>query len=449
MERWYLPITCYPRGRVEKYTERIINDLSIYIRSNQLNNLVPVIFLERNPGHEFFLFMGIESEQKPEIPEVLVPIVRRIGNPLPGVSLDFDEIKPMVNHRPVTPLDYARRIKYREPQTILQDDPFDFFEGVPSPQEISSNEESTLIEDYNRLLYWLSAAGSGTWPTFKNVCQTLGLDTNGFESRRILRRLRLLGHLEVSRDGSHWATCPPCLVSIKTGQPQEYFLAGQRSRQLLEEIKGIKGVALQFVGQPRDRAPVSVRLQVDSENTLDEVMKEVGHHIPFTNAEDTSHKLAEILPDLEGWREQLTPVGQFLPSRYEVERFMHNTFTPCDSLEESGMYRLRPRDSSNHVSHTLYYHQESHRWLQGDWYGLRFLASRQENAECKAFYHHRSRHLAVPISQRWPDLYERTLVLCSGRLADQQNDWLFFEAVPREIAQTLANKLTVTYEEVD
>src|SRR6266487_956346 len=148
MERWYLPIICRPRGRFEKYTERIINDLSIYIRTNQLNNLVPVIFFEKNPEHEFLLFMGIESEQKPEIPEVLVPIVRRIGNPLLGASLDFDEIKSMVSRRPVTPLDYARRIKYREQQTSPQDDPFDFFEGVSSPHEISPDGQMALLEDY-------------------------------------------------------------------------------------------------------------------------------------------------------------------------------------------------------------------------------------------------------------------------------------------------------------
>lgn len=447
MERWYLPIRCHPIGRGEKHAERLIDKISNYIRVNRLYNMVPVIHIEKKPRGEFFLFMGIESEQDFHIPTVLVPLVKQIGNPLPG-SVDYDQIAGMVSG-PVIPRDYARRIIYREQPVSPQDDPFDFFEEVSSPHEISPDEQVALLEDYSRLLYWLSAAGSGTWPTFKNVCRTLGLDITGFESRRILRRLRLLGHLEVSRDGTHWAACPPSLVPIKTERVQEYFLAGQRSRQLLEEIKGVKGVALQFVGQPGNRAPVSVRLQVETGNALDKIMEGVGHHIPLVNAEDASQKLAEILPDLEGWREQLTPIGRFLPSLYEVERFVHGSFVPCDSMEESGMYRLSPRDSSSQVSHTLYFHQESHQWLQGDWYSLRFLALRQANVECRAFYHHRSRHLAVPVSQRWPDLYERALVLCSGRLADQQNEWLFFEEVPREVAQKLADKLTVDYEEVN
>ncbi len=448
MERWYLPICCHPKGRGEKHAERFIDKVSNYIRINHLYNMVPVIHIEKKPRGEFFLFMGIESEQDSHIPTVLVPLVKQIGNPLPD-SVDYDEIANMVSG-PVVPHDYARRITYWEQPVSPQDDPFDFLEEATSSlQEISPDEQGALLENYSRLLCWLSAAGSGTWPTFKNACQILGLDTNGFESRHILRRLRLLGHLEVSRDGSHWAACPPCLVSIQTKQPQEYFLTGRRSRQLLEEIKGLRGVALQFVKQPGNRAPVSVRLRVDSGYTLDEVMGGAGLHILLANAEDASQKLAEILPDLEGWREQLTSVGRFLPSLYKLERFVHGSFVLRDTPEESGMYRLRSHDGSSEFSHTLYFHRESRQWLQGDWYGLRFLALRQANVECRAVYHHRSRHLAIPASQRWPDLYERALVLCSGCLAEQRNEWLFFKEIPQRVAQELADKLTVAYEEVN
>lgn len=445
MERWYLPINCHSRGRVEKYTERIINELSRYIRTNQLNNLVPVIFLEEKPQRDFYLFMGIESEHKPEIPEILKLFVPLIGRPLIE-PLDFDQIKSMVSG-PVTPLDYARRIKYREQLTTPQDDPFDFYEEDFSRREASTGEELALSENYNQLLYWLSMVGNGTWQTFKTACKSLGLDPTGTESRRILRRLRLLGHLEVSRDGTHWAACPSCLIAIEAESQQEHILSGQQSVQLLKEIENIKGVTLQTIKQPEAQAPASIRLQTDSESDLDKLIAKVGSHFAINYADKVAYKLAEILPSLAEWKGTLTHVGRFLPALYEIERFSKGSFE--HSFQgESGMYRLHPRDRNNQVSRTLFYNQGSDQWLQGDWYGLRFLALREENTECKAVYHIKARRLALPVSQRWPDLYERALVLCSGQLADQQNGWLFFDEVPREIALKLTHKLTVSYEEV-
>jgi hypothetical protein len=447
MERWYLPINCHSRGRVDNYTKKIIEQISGYIHRQQLYNMVPVIFIEEKPQRDFFLFIAIESEQKPKIPDILSPLIKHVGNPLPGVSVDYDEIKPMVSNRPVTPHDYARRLKYREALVSPKDDPFDFLEEAPSPQDVSSDEQ-VMPKNYDKLLYWLSAAGTGTWQTFKNACKVLGLDASGLEARRILRRLRLLGHIEVSRDGTHWAICPPCLVSIKTEPQQECILAGQRCAQLLNEIEKIEGVNLKFIKQPNEEAPTLVYVQIDSEDILYKLVDEVEHYFPINYAGNAIYKLAEILPSLEVWRDSLTPVGRFFPALYEIERFSNGTFALCSFQGETGMYRLHPRDRNSQVSRTLFYQQDSDQWLQGDWYGLRFLALRAENTECKAIYHTDIRCLALPASQRWPDLYERALVLCSGKLADQRNEWLYFSEVPREIAHKLAHKLTATYEEI-
>ncbi len=448
MERWYLPIRCHPKGRGDKHVERLVTHISQYIRLHQLYSLIPVIHVEKKPRGEFFLFIGIDSEQKNQIPVTLVPLAKLIGNPLSGTSaVEYHDIARMVSG-PVTPYDYARRINYREQQTLPQDDPFDFFEEMPSQYEASSDEQITLSEDYNKLLYWLSAVGSGTWQIFKNVCKALDLDKTGNESRRILRRLRLLGHIEVSRDGTHWTICPPCLISTGIEPQQEYILAGQRSMQLLEEIEQIEDIKLKFTKQSKAQAPTSIHIQINAASNPDKLMREVGLHFPINYVGNVAQKLAEILPSLEEWRDSLTPVGRFLPALYEVERFSNGTFAHSESYKETGMYRLHPRDRNSQMSRTLFYHQSSDQWLQGDWYGLRFLALREEHTECKAIYDVKTRCLALPVSQRWPDLYERTLVLCSGRLANQRNEWLFFYEVPREIALKLAHQLTVTYEEV-
>src|SRR5437879_10932266 len=107
------------------------------------------------------------------------------------------------------------------------------------------------------------------------------------------------------------------------------------------------------------------------------------------------------------------------------------------------MYRLMQQDGNDQVYQTLFYHQYSDRWVQGDWYGLRFLALQQADVTCRAVYHFNSQRLAIPTSQRWPEIYERALVLGSGRLPELKNDWLFFENISREVAQQLSTKLTV------
>jgi hypothetical protein len=207
-------------------------------------------------------------------------------------------------------------------------------------------------------------------------------------------------------------------------------------------------IDLEYTEQSDGRAPTTVHLQLASENTLQSLTEEIGSHYSLIHAGNAAHNLTEILPNLDGWRDHLTPVGRILLSFYEVERFDSGTFIRCDFLGESGMYRLRHRDSNDQVSKTLFYYQSGDQWLQGDWYGLRFLALQQAKVECKVLYHLGSRRLALPSSQRWPELYERALVLCSGQLAEQRSEWLFFNNIPREIAQKLATKLTVAYEEV-
>ena len=131
-----------------------------------------------------------------------------------------------------------------------------------------------------------------------------------------------------------------------------------------------------------------------------------------------------------------------------VEQFVNGLFVPCVFQGKSGMYRLIQRDGNDQAYQTLFYHQNSDRWVQGDWYGLHFLALQQVDVTCRAVYHPSSHHLAIPVSQRWPELYERALVLGSGQLPEVKNDWLFFENISRDVAQQLSTKLTVAYEEI-
>ncbi len=55
--------------------------------------------------------------------------------------------------------------------------------------------------------------------------------------------------------------------------------------------------------------------------------------------------------------------------------------------------------------------------------------------------------LAVLLSWRWPELYERTLVLASGRLPDRSGGWLRFDDIDPRLLETLAKKLRLRVED--
>jgi hypothetical protein len=141
-------------------------------------------------------------------------------------------------------------------------------------------------------------------------------------------------------------------------------------------------------------------------------------------------------------------VGKFAIALYDVEMFVDGSFIPGTFQGESGMYRLLLREANDRVNQTLFYHQGSNKWVQGDWYGLCFLALRQAGGTCRAVYHSATQRLALPTSQRWPEIYERALVLSSGQLPEENNNWLFFDNISRDLALQLTAKLAVVYEEI-
>jgi len=55
--------------------------------------------------------------------------------------------------------------------------------------------------------------------------------------------------------------------------------------------------------------------------------------------------------------------------------------------------------------------------------------------------------LAAPADWRWPEVYERALVLASGRLPLRKNGWLMYEHVGAELVDELCNKLRLIDEE--
>ncbi|MEO1373223.1 MAG: hypothetical protein AAFW70_02620 [Cyanobacteria bacterium J06635_10] len=435
--RWYLgyKYKVKPKDLIEKVTRRI--------QEHNLSQHIPLLRLEKGATSRkpFYFFLAIESTKKGEIPTEVdnsnllklpfFKIPAAPGNP----SFTFEEIKPMVGAAHDV-YDYIKLIPYEPLQEFTYDNPFDFIES--STINHSSPDIEALSHRYEELLYWLSALGCGRWESFKKACEAMNLE----EPKRILRRLKLLGHIESSSDGSRWSIAPTALVKVDSQSDfQEFILCGQRNINLLEKFK--QQAIVNFINQPRGNAPPCVRIRIDNYNTILDLVAQVNSNFSITNAHEVSLQLANILPNVVTWKQSLRHLQGIVPSLYEWEYFNGNNFVSCLLPKETGMYRMCNKEISTRPLYTLFYDQESDKWLQGDWYGLRFLALQHGGQQCIVRYDIETKCLAIPVSQRLPEIYERALVLASGRLPIYKESWLIYENIRLELLQKIGDKINL------
>ena len=442
--RWYKGFSY--RGNPKQLVDQIYKQVQQY----NLSQFVPILRLEKQakPNKPFYFFLAIESPQVGEIPTEIScsSLLQLPFFKFPAVkdstSFTYEQIKPMVGVAHDV-YDYTNPIPYQPVREIGYDNPFDLIALLPTNQSVSDIE--AFSHRYNQLIYWLSVLGSGTWESFKKACDALKLE----EPKRILRRLRLLGHIESSLDGLRWSTAPTALVKIRSQSKfPEVLLCGQRSENLLEQLK--RYATVQFSNQSRGDAPPCVRLKLASIEELFHMIEQVKSQLGMTIAytEDASLQLAKVLPDLTTWKQGLRSLQGIVLSLYKWKCFDGNNFVSCISPRETGMYQMWGEEEGNRPRYTLFYDQESDSWRQGDWYGLRFLALQHNGQECIVRYDITTERLAIPIGKRWPEIYERALVLASGQLPTYQDSWLLYDNVGREVVRQLSDKLNVKCEEV-
>lgn len=231
--RWYQGYKCRNKPR------ELIETISRMVQEKDLSGFVPLLRIEKNArgGKSYYFFLAIESEEIGDIPKSVndshlldlsffkIPAVP--GNS----SFSYEQIKSMVGviHQVK---DYTNPIPYQIERQVQDKDPFDV--SVSIFTEVSTLELELSSKRYQQLLYWLSAVRSGTWELFKKACQTLELE----KPQHILRKLKLLGHIETSSNGKHWAIAPTALVQVNSRSGnQEYIFCGQQNGDLLSKLE--------------------------------------------------------------------------------------------------------------------------------------------------------------------------------------------------------------------
>jgi hypothetical protein len=426
--------------RVHSTPDAIVGRLTDFVTTNGLRERIPYFCLEkfvRKRGqHEFFVFLSIAGEEPDQIPQEIREGLSYVGiNHLYVDSpLTYDQIKPIASlEASLESVSYARRIDYSPPEVIRPDNPFDLV--------TASEPDETPREAYNRLLYWMSATGKGTWQAFREACGALKLSTYT-EARIIFRRLRLLGHVEHLDNGSHWAICPSSLVRVSDERYLRYFLAGAQVPVLVNEILAFDGIEVENWGNRggSDSVFITFNSLFDVQRVVSTLQQTYNH---FRDVGTASARLADALPDLNGWyHEVLSPIG-VASDRYWLTQWNGEDFeTSVAQATSAGMYRLKSLDDKTpELCYYYYFDPERHQWFQGDWYGLRFLANWRLGIQAQLNYDPTLEQLFVPDDNHLPDLYERALVLASGKLPSAVYSGLVYDNVTVSLAETICSKL--------
>ncbi len=422
-ERWYLGFSS--KGNPENF----LNEITQYIYREELTDYVPLVRVERQSrrlGGEFYFFVAIVSNKAGEVPAPVAQKILVLPKFKKQIKKVFclEDIRRMVGKSEYATKSYGQTIKYQS--THKTEYPkAEILETRSSDWNKTFSAEAQIT--FNRFLIWLSTQQQGSWYQFCKTCQIMEIEY----PNRILQYLRLLGHLETSSDWKRWSIAPPMACQKR----DHYLIYGQRIPAWLERVK-LANVQIQELPQPEGNAPSCIRLLT----TDPDIVRQIGW-IPIS---DCTSQLTELLPVLSEWKEQLTSLAGIVSSLKKWKRFDGRDFVDCGIPHETGFYEMYMEDGKKIRS--LWYEHESEKWLQGDWYGLRFMGLHELGGILIASYDPSNEILRIPISQRWPEPYERALVLSSGLLPTRSQDWLFYGDVSGTSAQQLCEKLNVRLE---
>jgi hypothetical protein len=449
--RYYLGF-CY-KGDAQKLIEVISQQINEY----DLSKLIPLLRVEKkdrqNKRGEFYFFLAIDKVDNPQFEKkyqdfkdkiLVLPYFHRQA--VKGLSqFTYEQIKPMVGNNHYLE-DYTNPIPYQKNQEKdIESNPFTF-DFTPAYLLDESEEKK-----YQHLLYWLSSIGNCSWQLFKQTCELLNLKN----AQRIIRRLKLLGHIETSDDGKQCFINPPFLVKILSNSGQEKFiLCGQRNQKLISILTNYGEII--YSSQPLKNAPHTIEVKFNQSLDVKNIIQEIKtkYNLIIYSSNLTICQL-ENLPNFEQWWENLPTLQGIVPSLYDWKYLVNNDFIDCLNPDQTGMYQMFKSRGENQESTirkpiaTLFYDQDNQCFKQGDWYGLRFLTLKKNNEHILWKYDVHKRRLAIPYSQRLPELYERFLVLSSGILpsyskTEDENIWLIYENISEQLLEVLIKKLSLS-----
>jgi hypothetical protein len=222
-----------------------------------------------------------------------------------------------------------------------------------------------------------------------------------------------------------------------------YILCGQRSDELLRWLARHATVSTR--SDEQGEAPPIVTLSVEDCTVLARALATAPLPALPHLAGFVALDIARLLPPLEAWIATLPVLHGVEPALFDTRRFDGAEFVSTIFRRHSGFYQLmsegRDGTAAGRPNYTAYYDAATDRWLRGDWYGLRYLSRYLAGDTCPVSYDPETARLAVPTDWRFPEIYERALVLASGQLPSLNGRWLVYDSISTSLLDELMGKL--------
>jgi hypothetical protein len=305
------------------------------------------------------------------------------------------------------------------------------------------------------LLLWLSARKQGTWEQFKGAAEALHApddesaqedavsaeEERGRDALPLYQRLRLnlerLGHAEFfARDCEDgWRVAPPVLAMQEHAGNCTGILCGARSRRLLARFDAAAAGKAVLQTEVQEGAPLVHRVAA-GRSALVSLAAETGTHLQVDAP-------MAILCSLPAVSDRLLRRPQELPlgPDWRVDRFSGETLGWSESGREEalraceGVFRFRCRYEWRHFL-----------CVRGKAYELpgqiaKYVLLRHRRKVLA--YDREALTLTLPAVCRPPPLFDRALVLCTGRLPsfNGQAKTLTYTGIPPIMAQVAARLL--------
>ena len=201
---------------------------------------------------------------------------------------------------------------------------------------------------------------------------------------------------------------------------------------------------LQEIPQPYAGGPSIGLINTDDLPSFKSKLEVGFRALEYKNSPNLSGDLAEHLLPIKQWTQRLQKLSitnEILPA-YELKIWVDGEFKTTAMANASGFYELWPTED-NMPKVTAYYDSDREQWLRGDWYGLRFISRIAAGDEYRWSYQEDTGSLTIPEAWRWPEIYERALVLSSGQLPSRSGGNLSYHWVDEETLSILHKKLDV------
>lgn len=284
----------------------------------------------------------------------------------------------------------------------------------------------------------LNHVGHGTYATFERTAAQI--EGSGLFADSFLRRLEVVGHIDVARDDwlqvTEWAVNSATLVPVESGR---WMLVGSRSRRLLDQLRRVlDGTADIIESIDAELARVEVSGDVEALEARADGLTKIGVALL---KESPALIIARSLPRLSDLVVGLKRI--VVPDYNTVERWntVSASWESTDALITVGAYRLKNFRSLYVVRSSE--DVEAGTVRVGNAQVVKHVANMWA-ADPLIGYHSASGSVVVPLGADLPGLYGRALSLCSGRAPREIVDhrMIQYPSVPRVVADTLFSRLS-------